>query len=138
MIGTKFQLNALTAITDVAGPGGTAKLHLVKDDYLPQEDDTVANLLTHEADYTGYAAATVDAWGGAYLDADGKATVTAECVQFQPTDDAKPNVIYAWWLEGGTAPNSFMIRYVRLPESVGLVDADHALHVAPAIVYPQE
>lgn len=112
----------------VAGDLAACTVHLFKNDMTPTPTTVIGDLT--EADYTGYAAQPVGAWGGAFVNAEGKAQVTAPSLQFQPSGSTVTNVCYGYYYRsaGGGTP---LLGAVRFDEPVAMGSVLDAALVQP-------
>lgn len=90
-----------SVLTDMATQLGSAlwtatKFHLCKLDIDPTLLTTLAELEAEEADFGGYAAASLT-FGTPYVDAAGNPQAVANAV-FIATSAATPNTLYTWYL----------------------------------------
>ncbi len=127
------QVSALNALTGTGGLLNGAKVHLLKSPVPITPTTTLADLLAAEADYGGYAAQAVGTWGAAYFGIDGKATVTAPGLQFQPSSGTTPNSIYGVFVTN--TASSVLLYAEAFPAAVTLLDALHALPFTPNFPY---
>lgn len=76
-----------------------SKLKLFQNDILPDQSTPKSALV--EATYSGYAAATLTAWGDPYTDTvNGGVSLTAPSHQFATADPTTvTNTVYGYWLE---------------------------------------
>lgn len=75
-----FSLARLAEMIAISGALDGAKVHLYQNSYTPQRGDTVANYTT--ADFSGYAASAVIAWGTPYSDPVNGPQVVGDSKQF--------------------------------------------------------
>lgn len=93
---------ALLLTTNVRTLLALSTMHLVKAPFNPSPDITQADLV--EADFSGYAAKTLTAWGSAYYPMEGGAAIRSGEQQFNfvaevdPADDVT-NIIYGWYIK---------------------------------------
>jgi hypothetical protein len=90
--GIAYQLNAL-----IAKYGADALLlHLFQNDYTPTDSTAILSNLT-EADYDGYAAATISGWASASVTSH-VASSAATPIVFTKSAGATPNTIYGYYI----------------------------------------
>jgi hypothetical protein len=95
IIPTIGELNILIAVVTYLV---SSKIKLFKSNTVITPDTVLADLT--EADYTGYVAQTVTAWGTPVLNGDGKAETIAPSHTFAPTSPTTvPNIVYGYWVE---------------------------------------
>lgn len=131
MTGNQF-LWTLLQVAD--GELADATVHLIKEPLTPTPGIEVADLEAIEADYTGYAAVTVDPVGEAWIDEDGNGVLSFQGAHFQPTTPTTVgNTIYGWWLEGltGSTFEGLVVAVAILSEPIGLESALDALDITP-------
>lgn len=107
---------------------------LFKTGFVPQVTTVVAELDANEADYTGYAPATITAWGAPYESTAGGVQITAPGVQFSlAADPAVGNSIGGYWIEkaGGDV---VLIRQFDEPQAMAA--ALDGFVLTPTIVFP--
>lgn len=100
---TVYPRSAALVIADqVRGIVAGGALHLVKESFNPTDLTTLAEMDAIEADYSGYAAKTIAAWGASYTPPEGGAAIRSGEQQFNfvpetpPTPDVT-NLIYGWY-----------------------------------------
>lgn len=76
-----------------------AELHLTKASFVGEPELTLADLTAIEADYTGYAAATIAAYAGPFVDDANTAVLVSPGTNFAPSGTAVLNTIYGGWVE---------------------------------------
>lgn len=134
MLSKRILVDLLTAMVAASAPLENVTVHLVKDTFIPTPNTLPAELATHEADYTGYAASTAVDWLTPYIDGDGSGVVRAESVEFQPTGTATANTIYSYWLQTGTGGTAKLVGFKLLDEPVTLATPFDAYICDPEFV----
>jgi hypothetical protein len=95
-----------------------SKIRLFQDSLVTSVNTTRAELVAAEADYTGYAAIVLAAWGDPYSPPIGGAAINSPESQFMPTDPVTVgNNIGGAWIE--TAAGDLVI-IDQFPESVAI------------------
>lgn len=107
-----------------------AKLHVFKNDYTPSPSSVLADF--EEADFTGYAAVTLDDWGEAFLQADGSGVMVHSSIQFTPSGTAIDNTVYGWYITD-TAGTGYIAAGL-FEEPVSLASNDDAAVAVPALI----
>lgn len=114
-----------------AGVGDTAKVHLCKDNFIPNPMTTAADMVTHEADYDGYAPSAVIVWGEAYIKPDGSCAMPGSSQQFIPAGSTTSNTIYSYWLETGVSPTNKLVSFKVLDQPVTLSTPYDSVVIVP-------
>jgi hypothetical protein len=130
-------MSMLTDLKRVGGPLELVRARLIKDNFVPGPSVTLPELEAHEADFNGYAASPNLVWLAPYIGPSGEGKMSAQDVQFRPTDSAVPNTIYSYWLESGVAPNIKVLSVTKLLEPATLVTIYDALQLDVDWVIPQ-
>lgn len=112
-------------ITNLAG----ATLHLYKNDLVPNQNSVLADFVANEADFTGYAAATLT-WSAAGVDGEGNYVSLSNRAYFAATDAVKPNIVAGAWLQDGAATPALIEFFAFDPQ----LDFSSALKFAGAVV----
>lgn len=94
------ELDLLTKLLASAGYITGGKIHLYKTSISLSGTTVLADFT--EADYDGYAAATVTTWNSPVINVDGKAEATAPGTFFSPTGSTTPNTIYGYYFTDST------------------------------------
>lgn len=89
------QLADLTALL-ASAPWVAMKIHLCTIDFNPTPANVLADFTAGEADFDGYAPASLT-FGGAHMDDLGKAVANA-LASFICTGTAHPNIVYVYWI----------------------------------------
>lgn len=84
---------------------------------------TKAELEAAEADYDGYAAKTVTAWGDPFLGSQG-AAIQMPIQQFQPTGSTTPNLINGAWIE---TAGGVLVAIIVFPATVTMGSTSDAI-----------
>lgn len=96
-----------------------ATVKLTKSSVPINENTTQTELETAEADFTGYAAATIT-WNDPSVAADGTVEVVSDQIEFRPTDDVTPNEIYDIWIaKNGAGELLFAAEFDGAPLPMG-------------------
>lgn len=105
-------------------------LHLYKSPGAPTRQTVLGDLT--EADFTGYAAVALGAWGADWTDPAGNWHVTAPSIQFTATGSAVSNDIYGYYVTATVGGNP-VLRYVEAFDQgpFGIARAGDALIVVP-------
>jgi hypothetical protein len=102
-----------------------SKLRLFQDSLVTNLNTTRAQLVAAEADYSGYVAATMVAFGDPYAPAIGGAAINSPEEQFMPTDPVTiPNNIGGAWIE--TAGGDLVV-IDQFPESIAISEPTDAI-----------
>lgn len=91
-------------------------VRLYKNTLTPSVLTALAALEAAEADYDGYAAKTVAAWGEAFLGALG-AAIQMPNQQFQPTGSTTPNLINGAWIE---TAGGVLVAIIQFPATISM------------------
>lgn len=124
--GLKFSLDTLAAALNA----GTAKLRLFKNNHTPDEADDISDYT--EADFSGYAAATIGAWNAATY-AGGLANVEATTAQtFTNSTGAVGNDVYGYYVTDSAGTVLYYAQRANSPP-LSLQLAGEAVTITPAI-----
>ncbi len=97
-------------VTNLFGTSVHSKMHLAKAAFTPSIGLQLSDIT--EADYDGYAAQNITAWGVPHLDASGQIFVSpSTAMDWTPTGSTIPNTIFGWVLvaSGGTVIESGLL-----------------------------
>lgn len=109
-----------------------AKLKLYQSTFTPTRSSLIADFNAAEADFTGYAAATI-VWSAVGIDAGNNARSTGSRAFYQATDAVTPNVIGGCWLEDSTG---VLVGYYPFTAPVGIPAALSFVSVS-VVIGPQ-
>lgn len=91
-----------------------SKMRLYKAVMNPTPNTTIEELEANEADYDGYAEATLTAWNAPYLDPSGGATIASPYEQFEYGPAAVPpvgNFINGFWVEDAAGVVALIVEF---------------------------
>lgn len=125
-LATELQSIVTNILTDVTLK---TKVHLAKADITPTPNTVPADFA--EADFTGYAAVEVAAWGSLHLDEFGQQLqLIATPVQFVADDAVTPNTIYAVYI---TSPDGDLVCAWKLDTPVPMTQAGATLTLSVGV-----
>lgn len=129
--------SALRSFMSVAGSVlavGLVEVHLIKTPVSLTPSMVTADF--DEADFTGYAAISIDQAGAAWDNDEGDAVLSFDGVHFQPTDAVTPNTIYGYYITTDVAAfggAGSLLRAELFDTPVPMASAADALDFAPVL-----
>ena len=126
-------VDATTIKTQLAA---TTTCHLFKEGWAPGPGNVAADFALHEADYEGYAAATIATWSSVYIYGGGAGAFISGVDQYFPWvagAGTPSNTIAGFWLQDAAG----MVReYVVFDTPVVISGAGQVVPVTPTILFP--
>lgn len=95
------------------------KLKLFKNDFTPTPATVIGDFI--EADFSGYAAKTIAAFGAVHTNPDGSAEVASPLEQFDHSGGAVSNLVYGWWFETAAGVLIMSERFASAPIPMAVV-----------------
>lgn len=123
-LSSQLRIQAAYKAADLDG----AQLHLFKNDFVPNIATVLGDLV--EADFSGYAFATILLWGEPYVGPGNRVEADGPSQQFNHSGGAVANDVYGWFLLDTTAVFLLALeRFVNGPYT--LSDASHSVITLP-------
>jgi hypothetical protein len=108
-----------------------SKLWLYQNDYTPNPNTALADLIV--ADYAGFAAKTIAAWGTAFVDVNGEVISLAPLETFTCTGGGMTNTIYGCYLTDATG--AILTFAARFDAPFGMAISTDAIPFVPRFLY---